>query len=640
MTTRTRAIANGLGWTALAFATATFVSACGGGGGGGAQQPTTPETPAEVVPNFGPNVTIIDPSMTTAQINAAIAPKTGNPRHHVLFKPGTYGSAAGANDPATATGIIDAPLNVNMYMSGLGASPTDVRINGSLRVPVSGGALGTFYRSLSNLSINPIQAGQPAHKMTWVTSQTSHWRRVDLDGDLDVAGDPSVFAFGNVIANSRIKGSIDVGEGQNTDTGSGNSSNAMYYVRDSQIGGWEGFSAKMVFSGVTGAPANNFGPATASTLPGDKITLASTPVTREAPFLYLVNNNWRVFVPKARTNTSGYNWSLGAAYGTTMTLRDFYIAMPADTAATLNAQLQQGKNLILTPGTYNLEAPLQINRANTVVMGLGFAMLNATSGTSALRVGDVPGVSLSGFTVNGTTSADLLVLIGNTGVKSGVASNPTTLNDVHMANSPAFTAMIINQDHVLIDGSWIRRGGGAVWEAASASHGLVVNGDNVTGLGLWIEHFKKTQTFWNGNNGRVVFFQNEPPYTPPSQAQWMNGSKEGYPNLKVADHVTSFRVDGFGTYARFNNGCPCFVSSAIEAPVNPSVYFNGLVAGSINFPTPAGTTPSGFTIGGFRHIINDYGPAVDAGLDSGNSRLPFSDTFGFASSARLVRFPE
>ncbi|ROO88065.1 hypothetical protein EDD29_5719 [Actinocorallia herbida] len=589
-------------------------------------------------PDFGPNVTIIDPSMTTEQINAAIAPVAGNPRRQIFFKPGTYGSAAGQNDPSTATGIVNTTLNANTAIGGLGAQPNDVRINGALHVEAAGSALGTFARTLTNLSINPIQPGEDPHTMRWLTSQTAHWRRIDLRGDVDLTNPaPGTFAFGNVIANSRITGKLDVGNGQNTAEGQGDQTNAMYYTRNSQIGGWEGFSSKMVFSGVKGAPKDNFGPATAKSGPGDKVTLKNTPVTREAPFLYVDRGHYKVFVPKARTNTSGYDWDLNSRNGSSLALSRFYIANPTATAATLNQELAKGKNLLLTPGVYDLDAPLQVNRPDTVIMGLGFAQLNATAGLGAVKVGNVPGVVLSAFSVGGTgTASDVLVQIGSGGAKRGGSEkNPTTISDVHIAGK-AVTAEVINQDHVLVDGSWVRTGGlgGVAWSDPAGSHGIVVNGDDVTWTGLWVEHFKKTQMTWNGDGGQVVFLETEPPYTPPSQPEWMNGAKEGYPTLKIADDVKSFRLDGFGAYTRFSNGCVCFASSAIETPVKKDIVFHGVTAGSIMFPVPGG-----FTKGGFRHIFNDLGPAVDAGLDSGNSRLPYSDTFGFTSNLRIALFP-
>ena len=43
--------------------------------------------------------------------------------------------------------------------------------------------------------------------------------------------------------------------------------------------------------------------------------------------------------------------------------------------ATINAALAFGKNLILTPGVYNLTAPILVTRPDTVVLGLGFATI-------------------------------------------------------------------------------------------------------------------------------------------------------------------------------------------------------------------------------------------------------------------------
>src|SRR5437899_2591160 len=109
-------------------------------------------------PDFGSNVLVFDPSMPTSQIQAAVdavgaqqvSNQFGPQRYALLFKPGTYGSATN-------------PLNfqVGYYtaVAGLGASPNDVVINGSVfvRNQCAGGsctALNNFWRSLSNLTIN------------------------------------------------------------------------------------------------------------------------------------------------------------------------------------------------------------------------------------------------------------------------------------------------------------------------------------------------------------------------------------------------------------------------------------------------------------------------------------------------------
>ena len=55
---------------------------------------------------------------------------------------------------------------------------------------------------------------------------------------------------------------------------------------------------------------------------------------------------------------------------------------------------------------------------------------------------------------------------------------------------------------------------------------MIVNGNNVEATGLFVEHYQKTEVAWNGQNGKMIFFQNEMPYDPPNQAAWMNGTLE------------------------------------------------------------------------------------------------------------------
>src|SRR4029079_10931306 len=108
--------------------------------------------------SLGPNVLVFDRSMPTSQIQAAVdavaaqqVPNQFGPeRYALLFKPGTYGSSS---DPLN--------FQVGYYTSvaGLGRSPGDVVINGSVYVRNqcdAGGcvALTNFWRSLSNLRIN------------------------------------------------------------------------------------------------------------------------------------------------------------------------------------------------------------------------------------------------------------------------------------------------------------------------------------------------------------------------------------------------------------------------------------------------------------------------------------------------------
>ncbi|WP_239175180.1 adenylyl cyclase [Actinoplanes cyaneus] len=603
-----------------------------------------PAARAGTTPDFGPNVKIFDPSVPVADINAYLQsisaePEFGTGRHAVYFKPGVYGSAAGQNTPSTATGIVNSEVGYYTSIAGLGSSPADVRINGALHseprqnADGSSDGLTNFYRSLANLSINPIQRpvgadaqrARPegvaaAHTMRWATSQASSLRRVDIQGDLDLNGAYGATLFGAEIADSRVSGTVHSGG----DTGPGQ---AQYYVRDSQIGGWSGGSANLVFSGVRGAPAGD--------LTGRGITtLAATPVSRPAPFLTSRGDNYSVFVPKARINASGVNWATGSTAGTSIPISRFHIAKPGtDTAATINTALAAGKHLILTPGVYRLSEPIRVTRAGTVVMGMGYATLAPAGGQSAIEVGDVKGVVVAGLVVDAGIGGTVLVRVGTGNATAiGDATDPTTLSDLFVRvggarPGSATIALRIDQSRVVLDDTWLWRadhGAGVGWTSNTSDTGLVVNGAEVTALGLFAEHHQKNQVVWNGERGRTVFYQSEFPYDPPNQAAWMDGVREGYASYKVTPGVTTHAVTGTAIYTLFTDstfaGAPVHAWTAIEAPTRGSVRLTSMTTAVIALG------------GGIRHVVGDSGAAVDAARP--NQVVP-----GFAASARLASFP-
>jgi hypothetical protein len=571
-------------------------------------------------PNFGPNVTIFDDSMSAEEINATLLALSDEPefslnRHAVLFKPGTYGDASGQDDPATATGIINAELGYYTSIAGLGASPEDVRINGALHVEAvqscerpwecqSPGSLTRFWRSMSNLTINPIQrpVGVDAtranpegvadpHTLRFAVSQAAPLRRVNIEGDLSVFGRFGGYASGGYLANSRVDGTVITGSQQ------------QWYTRDTAVGAWDGGVWNTVFSGVEGAPPTDFAP-------GNKTTLDTTPVTRESPFLYLDGDDYRVFVPNAATETRGVNWSTDASAGDSLPIDDFFIAHEGDTAAEINAALDAGKNLLLTPGVYYLDSPIRVDDADTVVLGLGYPTLTPVNGTAALEVGDVAGVKIAGITVDANTvNSEVLVNVGPDGATAADASDPTTLTDVFIRVGGAWagratTSIEVNSPNVLLDHIWAWRAdhgnpGSFGWDVNTADHGVVVNGDNVTATGLFVEHYQKNQTLWRGEGGTTVFYQTELPYDPPSQEAWMDGDRNGYASYRVADDVTTHRAYGLGVYSFFERGIPILLESGIQAPRSPQVRFESMTSVFLNGS------------GGISHIINDAGdPAI------------------------------
>jgi len=113
-----------------------------------------------------------------------------------------------------------------------------------------------------------------------------------------------------------------------------------------------------------------------------------------------------------------------------------------------------------------------------------------------------------------------------------------------------------------------------------AATGLFVTGNNVTAYGLAVEHYQKNEVIWSGQNGTDIFFQNELPYDPLSQAAWMaTPTQDGYPAFLVSPNVTSFRGYGMASYVVFiQTTATLFDAEALQAPTTAQVQFQDMVA--------------------------------------------------------------
>jgi len=560
---------------------------------------------APPLPDFGPNVDVFTPDMPLSTIQTtvdAIAAQQvpnqfGTQRHALLFMPGTYGSAT-------------TPLNfqVGYYtaVAGLGRSPGDVVINGSIDVrnQCDGGscvALDNFWRSLSNLTINVTNPDFGCYSGEfWAVSQAAPMRRVHVNGFMtlmDYCTSPS-FASGGFIADSAFDGATIV-----------NGSQQQWVVRNSSLDGWTNGVWNQVFVGATGAPAQCF-PASSS-CGGPYTTLATSSATREAPYLYVdAAGKYNVFVTSPRTNTAGTSWSGATTPGVSLAINKFFVARPTDSAVKINAALAAGRNLLLTPGVYHLNRTLEVKRADTVVLGLGFPTLVPDNGIVAMTTASARGILISGLIFDaGTVNSPVLLQVGSGHSRSdNFAADPSALTDVFFriggaTPGKATTSLIVNSNNVILDDIWAWRadhGSGVGWTANTADTGVVVNGDNVTAYGLFVEHYQKSETIWNGNRGSVAFFQNEMPYDPPSQAAWMESpSVDGYPAFKVGNSVTSFSGWGMGSYSFFNQGVEIFAANAFEVP-------STLPAGSMNDLLTIFLDATNGK-GGINNVINDTG---------------------------------
>ena len=560
-------------------------------------------------PAFGGNVTIFDPSMPIgeiqAKLDAAYAAQVdnemGTARYAFFFKPGTYGTAA-------------RPLRIKVgyytEIAGLGASPSDAVINGKIEVynrclddGANCVALVNFWRTLSNLSLHVNAAGQDSCRASanfYAVSQASSIRRVNVSGGtlslMDYCTAGPQWASGGFLADSALPTVL-------------NGSQQQWLTRNSKVDNWTNAVWNQVFAGVQGAPDDSTFPTPPYT------TLPTTPVSREKPYLVVDRKGqWAVRVPAAKRNTSGVTWANGSTPGRTVPLRDFYLAKPSDPAWLLDAKLLLGKNLLLTPGVYDIDRSLRVRWPHQLVLGIGHATLTAVNGVTPLRVADVPGAIVAGVTFDAgpRESRTLLEVGARRGFGVSSPDDPTTLSDVYFrVGGPHVgrvdTALEVNSDHVLIDHTWVWRADHGVegfsgdterWRTNIGRFGAVINGDDVTATGLFVEHFQRYNTVWNGERGTTVLYQNELPYDPPTQADWMNGAVEGYAGYKVADRVRTHRLYGAGVYVFNRNNPSIHTENGFEVPRRRGVKLHHIMTVNLD-------------AGVIDHVVNGVGEAAD-----------------------------
>ncbi|WJY36005.1 coagulation factor 5/8 type domain-containing protein [Streptomyces sp. P9-2B-2] len=536
--------------------------------------------------DLGPNVLVFDPATPDIQgtldeiFRRQESAQFGEGRFALLFKPGTYRG-------------LNAQIGFYTSIAGLGLSPGDTTFHGDVTVDAgwfNGNATQNFWRSAENLTLHPVSGTN-----RWAVAQAAPFRRMHIKGGLNLAPDGYGWASGGYIADCRIDGTV------------GPYSQQQWYTRDSSVGGWNNAVWNMVFSGVEGAPAQSF-PDPPYT------TLDTTPVSREKPFLYLDGADYKVFLPEKRVNARGTTWGSGTPRGESLPLDRFYVAKPGVDAATLNAALAQGLNLLLTPGIYHLDRPVEVGRANSVVLGLGYPTLVPDNGATAMKIADVDGVRLAGFLIDaGPVNSVTLLEVGPEGASADHAANPTTVQDVFIriggaGPGKATTSMVINSNHTLVDHTWIWRadhGDGVGWETNRADYGVRVNGDDVLVTGLFVEHFNKYDVEWRGDRGRTVFFQNEKAYDAPNQAAIQNGDIKGYAAYKIADGVTTHEGWGLGSYCFYNVDPTIRQDHGFQAPGKPGVQLHHLLVVSLGGK------------GQYEHVINSIGAPT-----SGTSTVP------------------
>ncbi|RZF58680.1 glycoside hydrolase family 16 [Sphingobacterium corticibacterium] len=515
-------------------------------------------------------------------------------RYAVLFKPGDYKEA----------GLLNIPFYVQI--AGLGKTPYDVQLSNIHTPPhlANGNGTCTFWRSAENFSVIGPETYMEEETFKWAVSQAAPLRRIYSTrvvrhqwGNGWVSGGYTADCYFESAAGSRHQ--------------------QQWYTRNSHLnkgrGDFEETKYNYCFQGVSLGPTVDRGTYQNNWESGGNVTVIPiTPVIREKPFLFIdTDGRYKVFRPALKHNSVGVSYTRedmgeGELFDV---LDDFFVIKPGVDVQTINRQLQKGKHILFTPGMYELEAPIQVNRPNTILLGLGLATLipGATNTTSAMIIGDVDGVTVASLIFDAHYSSHSLLQVGGTKTTVRHKENPVVLADLFFRIGGFRTGkvhvdqtVVINSNDVIGDHFWIWRAdhgvkGSVGWYINTTANGLVVHGDHVTMYALFNEHFQEYQTLWNGEYGRTYFFQCETPYDAPNQDAYRSegGMKEGYAAYKVADDVNHHEAYAFGIYDVLVNEIA--IESSVEVPKGkPGIVFLHICNNSLsNGPNR-----------GFRYVIN------------------------------------
>ena len=567
--------------------------------------PVQAQTDADI---FGPNVYIFSPTDDMTKIRSTINTihdqmlhdEFSSKRYAFYFKPGDY----------TQAGLFN--IAYYTHIGGLGKLPTDVRLS-NVYTPAplaNNNATCTFWRSAENFTVAGTSTGDMNTWFQWAVSQAAPLRRVNSERRAHYQWWYDGWCSGGFTGDCYFHDRA------------GSWSQQQWYFRNSYVrlgskdysaGGWN-----LCYQGV------EFGPTVNMALHSDNWTTSGgawnnvsrvdkTPVIREKPFLFFGDDGrYKVFRPALRYDSKGTSWTTTTmGEGETFDLlNDFYVVKPGTTATTMNEQLEAGKHLFITPGMYELSEPLLVKRANTIILGTGYATLipSSTNPTSAIIIGNVDGVTIASLLLDAHYSSRTLIQVGSANDLNNHSANPTLLADLFFrvggfraANVNVDVALEINSSDVIGDHFWIWRadhGQGVGWFKNTSKNGLIVNGHHVTIYGLFNEHFQEYGTLWNGEKGRMYFYQNETPYDVLKQSDFMShvGTVNGYASYKVADNVNYHEANMLGMYDVFINtqGAKIAVANSMEIPDSKGVKVHH--ACNVRISTD--------NMGGFQTVIN------------------------------------
>ena len=150
----------------------------------------------------------------------------------------------------------------------------------------------------------------------------------------------------------------------------------------------------------------------------------NTAVAEKPDITVDAGGSWTLNVSPVLFNTRCVSMANSSAVD--CSFKPVYVArVDVDTASSINANLEEA-----TAGIFNLDAYLQVNNSNTVVLGLGMSTLVSPPGNVIISDTDVPGIRVTGLLLNAGLLPTNVLLEGRSCACAGDAPNPGMLHDV------------------------------------------------------------------------------------------------------------------------------------------------------------------------------------------------------------------
>ena len=521
-------------------------------------------------------------------------------RYALLFAPGVYEG-------------LDFEIGYYVQLSGLGSKADDVVFTNCQRGPFvealnkrehvgghAGLSLDTFWRMAENFKT------EATNGQLWAVSQAAPMRRVHIATDL-LLHDAGAWASGGVLANAIVEGKVQFGSQQQFLC-----RNVHFQKASISLGAWSN-----VFVACQNHPKPSSGK-----LWGPSVTIDSSPLLIvEKPFVSLKEGGddhpqkYELRIPKPRIQTQDGDYeefssnTVGPTLdGTNEERRDFAFVKVAiatnDSHEDLQATLDDGKDLLLSPGIYNLTKSLIIKKSNQVILGMGLATIVAPlDGTPCIKIQPhLEGVHIAGIMLEASQLTQRpsdwrvasLLEWGDEGVQDpGNGENPGTLHDIFVRvggstlNRNVTTDIMVrlHSGNIYGDNLWLWRADHVklkegekpnfpdiskhyyqtVYGDCMVATGLEVNGDDVTIHGLAVEHTNEHQLIWNGNRGNVQFYQSEFPYD-------ANCNFVDYHGYHIHEDVTHHTAGGVGIYSNFRDHFVPVKMAIYHPPENNIVF--------------------------------------------------------------------